>query len=101
MQSYHQRYRGTFFRLTKQLQIESASQNRQLLEALDFIHQTQYGPPLLDDEIALDFAAARWRSLIRKKVDGEWKLKNEHLQSCVFSYIADVLRNGDLYELGS
>ncbi len=30
MQGYHQRNRGTFFRLTKQLQIQSASQNKQL-----------------------------------------------------------------------
>lgn len=101
MQGYHQRYRGTFFRLTRRLQIQSASQNRQLLDALDYVHKTQYGPPLLDDEIDLDFATPRWRSLIRKRVDGAWKLQKEHLQACVFSYLADGLRNGDLYISGA
>ncbi len=101
MQTYHQRYRGTFFRLTTQLQIESASQNKQVWEALAYVQQTQYGPTHLDDEIALDFATARWRSLIRKKIDGTWKLQKEHLQACVFSYVADGLRNGDLYVSGS
>jgi hypothetical protein len=67
MQGYHQRYRGTFFRFTKQLQIQAASQNKQLLTALEFVHQTQYAsPPYLDDEIAIDFATPRWRSLIKE-----------------------------------
>jgi TnpA family transposase len=101
MQGYHQRYRGTFFRLTRRLQLHTASQNRQLLDALVYVHQTQYGPPLLDDEIDLDFAASRWRNLIRKRVDGQWKLQKEHLQACVFSYLADGLRNGDLYIAGA
>jgi len=101
MQGYHQRNRGAFFRLTKQLHIQAALPNSQLLEALKYVQQTQYGPAHLDDEIDLDFATPRWRSLIRQKVEGEWKLDKIHLQVCVFSCIADGLRNGDLYVSGS
>jgi TnpA family transposase len=101
MQGYHQRYRGIFFRLIKQLNIQTASPNKQLLEAMEYVQQTQYGAAHLDDDIDLDFATPRWRSLIRQKVEGEWKLEKTHLQACVFSCIADGLRNGDLYVSGS
>ena len=102
MQNYHQRNRGSFIRLTKHLNIQAISPTSPVLAALNFVHETQYTPPpYLDDEIDLSFASKKWRLLIRRKIDGEWKLRKEHLQACVFSYVADGLRNGDLFVAGS
>ena len=101
MQTYHYRNRGSFFRVTRHLDIQAVEPGSTLLAALLFVHKTQYTSDPLDDEINLDFASQKWRSLIRQKIGGELKINKDYLQACVFTAVADGLRNGDLFVVGS
>jgi TnpA family transposase len=99
---YYRRHRGLPFRLTRQLKIRSTSRKRTLLQALDFIqeHYRKHGTHLPPD-ISLSFASARWQTFIREKVDGQVLFHRHYLEACIFSYVADGLRSGDLYITGS
>jgi TnpA family transposase len=98
----YRHHRALPFRLTKQLKIRSATWNKALLQALDFI-QEHYdkGKSHLPADISLSFAAPRWQAFIREKIDGEIMFKKHPLEVCIFSHIADGLRNGDLYVEGT
>jgi TnpA family transposase len=72
LQPIHRKHRSISFRLTEQLHIWPATQSKAVLQALDFV-----------------------RAHRRKQ--------NErlHLEACIFTYIAEGLRSGDLYVVGS
>ena len=114
LQAYHQnnylpllpksyrRYRAIPFRLTQQLKIRSATQSQVLLQALDFLHEYRdKGNRHVPTDISIAFASQRWQAWIREKVDGEVMYNKYHLEICVFTYVADSLRNGNLYVEGS
>ncbi len=101
----HARNRATLFRLLDLLQIESATQDTTLLEALAFIRRHRHTRrDYLPHEIALDFATQRWQAFVQKKVrtnKEESLLNRRSLEICVFTYIAKALRSGDLYVVES
>jgi TnpA family transposase len=100
--NYYRSHRTVLFRLMTQLDIRSATQDQTLLRALHFIHHYQTARrDYLPDEIALDFAGQRWQTLIRTRAEGEVVLRRRELETCVFSYLAEGLRSGDLFVLGS
>lgn len=95
---FYRRHRSLPFRLTQQLKVRSATQSRVLIQALDFIQEHHHkGGTHLPADISLAFAGPRWQTLIREKVDGVVMFNRHCLEICVFSHIADGLRNGDLY----
>jgi hypothetical protein len=114
LQAYHQNnylpllrplyraHRPLLFRLTRQLQIRSASQSQLLLQALEFIQQHQGDrTEYVAADVSLAFAGPRWLALVRQKVDGEIQYHRHFLEICVFSYLAESLENTDLYVVGS
>lgn len=102
MQKPYRQNRSLPFRVTDQLDIQPTTQNSAVLQALDFIqeHQHKRGPHLPPD-VSIDFASTRWQSLIREKADGEEVFNRHQLEMCVFTYVAEHLRSGDLYVAGS
>lgn len=99
---YYHSHRQALFRLAHQLQIQAATQDKLVLDALHFIqrhqHQTRnYWP----DEISLAFASSRWVSQIRTTHQGVPVLDRRMLEMCIFTYVANHLRSGDLYVAGS
>ena len=99
---YYQSHRQALLRLSRQLQIQAATQDKLVLDALQFIqrhqHQTRdYWP----DEISLAFASGRWVNQIRATHQGVPVLDRRMLEMCVFTYVANHLRSGDLYVAGS
>jgi TnpA family transposase len=102
LQHFYRQHRQLPFRLTERLRIRSATQNQTLLQALDFIHDHRHGHgPHVPAAIGLGFASPRWQALIRERVNGQTLYNKHHLEICIFSYIADGLRSGDLYVEGS
>lgn len=100
--NYYRSHRTVLFRLMTQLDIRSATQDQTLLRALHFIqHHQTVRRAYLPDEIALDFAGQRWQTLIRTSNEGQPVFRRRELETCVFSYLADGLRSGDLYVVGS
>jgi TnpA family transposase len=98
----YQSHRQLLLRLSQQLQIQAATQDRLVLDALHFIqqHQRQTRDYWLD-EISLDFASERWVNQIRTTHQGKPVLDRRMLEVCVFSYVANRIRSGDLYVAGS
>lgn len=68
----YRHHRALPFRLTEQLQIRPATQNKTLIQALDFIHEHRHRRNShLPADISLSFTTPRWQAFIREKVDGE------------------------------
>lgn len=98
----YRRYRTVPFRLTDMLCLQAALPNPELFAALEFIHTHWHKKKtVVPADISLDFASARWQSLIRERVNGELVYNKMHLEICIFSYIAEGLRSGDIYVDGS
>ncbi len=98
----YQSHRQLILRLSRQLQIQAATQDRLVLDALHFIQQHQHQTrDYWPDEISLDFASERWVSQIRTTHQGKPVLDRRMLEICVFSYVANRIRSGDLYVAGS
>ncbi len=98
----YQSHRPLLFSLSRQLQIRAATQDEVVLDALHFIQKHQektrdYWP----DEISLEFASEKWISQIQTTHKGKSVLNRRMLEVCVFSYIANSIRSGDVYVAGS
>ena len=46
--------------------------------------------------VSIDFASARWQSLIQDKLNGEEVFSRHQLEMCVFSYVMRHLRSGSV-----
>lgn len=94
----HSSHRAAIFRLLHQLDIQTATQDDHLLDALRFLNRYQHARrDYLPNEIRLDFASDRWQALVRTKSNGQKVLKRRELEVCILSYVANGLRCGDLY----
>ncbi|SFP68381.1 Tn3 family transposase [Salibacterium halotolerans] len=95
-------YRSTLFRLVETLTLTSTSQDTSVLQALGFIIEHRHRKTnWLPDDVDLSFATEQWKRTMRVKQSGEWKLHRRHLEVCVFSYIAQELKTGDICVQGS
>lgn len=98
-------HRSILFRLVHLLDIRPTTQDRTLIDALDIIktYQDKHRIEWIDDGIDLSFASDRWRKLLREG-NGEGPgagVNRRSLEICVFSYLAEELRSGDLSVAGS
>ena len=90
--------RAVIFRVLDLIKIQSSTQDKSLLRALDFVYEHRktrkdYLPPGID----LQFASQRWQTFIRT-MDGETPmLDRRSLEVCVFIHLAEALQGGDLY----
>lgn len=92
----HARYRSLLFELIDLMDIGSATQDRNLLDALAIVrkHRHTRRNDVLDP-VDLGFASQRWQSFIKKR--GESGFDRRALEVCVFIHLADALQSGDLY----
>ena len=88
------------------VELEATSADRSLLDALDHAHAHQrLTRDLIPDHqdgrsLDLSFAAEQWQRLVRPhKHPG--RLDRRHFEACVFTYLAEHLRTGDIAVKGS
>lgn len=95
--------RATLFRVADSLVFCPTTEDRSLTGALDFIleNKSRRGEWLPDPGLDLSFASERWRALVLGERDGGVVLHRRHLEVCIFSYVAEELRTGDLCVEGS
>ena len=102
MWRFYARYRKLLFQLVRSLDIRSASQDQTLTDALCFILEHQHRRrKWLPSGLDLGFASAKWRQLILSRDGEEEVLVRQHLEICVFAYLAVELKTGDAYVVGS
>ncbi|MGF6439935.1 hypothetical protein QF001_000689 [Paraburkholderia youngii] len=95
-------HRSVLMRLARALQWDSTSQVRTLLDALDVVLESEtLHREWIDASVDLSFAAARWRKLVRRAHGEGAPTNRRYLELCVFSYMAEELRVGDLCVSGS
>ncbi|WP_255992060.1 Tn3 family transposase [Chitinolyticbacter albus] len=101
--AFFKSHRAVLFRLVHLLRIEATSQDTALLDALQVIkaYQDKHRIEFIDEDLDLSFASERWRKLLLQSTGGQLGIDRRHLEICVFSYLADELRSGDLCVAGS
>lgn len=98
----HVRHRTLLFRVLELLHLESATQDTDLLEALNFVRRYRHAHrDTVPFELDLRFASPRWLSVIQRREQGELVLQRRALEVCVFTHLALALQNGDLYVVGA
>ncbi|MEL6855637.1 MAG: Tn3 family transposase, partial [Cyanobacteria bacterium J06607_13] len=102
MWRFYSSFRRRLFDLVRLLDIQSASEDETLSEAMAFIlrhqHTRRKHLPL---DIDVSFMSRAWRQLAITNVDGQQKLVRQHLEVCVFAALAVALKTGDAYVVGS
>ncbi len=98
-------HRSILFRLVHVLDIRPTTQDRTLIDALALTktYQDKHRIEWITEGIDLSFASDRWRKLVREG-DGDGfglGVSRRSLEICVFSYLAEELRSGDLSVTGS
>ncbi len=94
----HATNRAVIFRVLDQIKIESATQDKSLLCALNFVRQHRGSrKDCLPADIDLRFASSRWRTFIQSREGTNLMLDRRALEVCVFTHLAEALQGGDLY----
>ncbi|MEX3901695.1 DUF4158 domain-containing protein, partial [Paraburkholderia sp. BR10954] len=95
-------HRSVMMRVARTLEWDSTSPVRSLLNALDAVLENEsLHREWIDADVDLSFAAPRWRKLVRRSHGDGSPTNRRYLELCVFSYMAEELRVGDLCGSGS
>lgn len=95
-------YRRVLFDLVDMLDIQSTTQEQQLVEALEFIQNHRHHTrKYLADEVDISFLSQRWQNLIADYHKGKRRYHRRHLEAAVFMAVASELKTGDLYVVDS
>jgi TnpA family transposase len=94
---YYRNDRGALFRLVKSMQLNSTSQDKSVMNAINYMldNENRRGD-WLPDEVDLSFASDRWLRTIYGMNKGELTLNRRHFEVCVFTYMAAELKTGDI-----
>lgn len=95
-------HRSMLLRLAQALDLDSTTQDRSLVRALQIMLENEsLHREWIDAEVDLSFASERWRKLVRRPHHEGPPTNRRYLEVCVFSYMANELRSGDLCVVGS
>ncbi|CAD6563203.1 Tn3 family transposase ISPa42 [Paraburkholderia sabiae] len=95
-------HRSVMMRVALTLEWDSTSPVRSLLNALDAVLENEsLHREWIDADVGVSFAAPRWRKLVRRSHGDGSPTNRRYLELCVFSYMAEELRVGDLCVSGS
>jgi TnpA family transposase len=98
----HARHRSLLFRLIDLLDIQPATQDRSLLDAMAVVSKHRHTRrDELPDSVDLGFASQRWQNFVIKRRSEPLVLDRRALEVCVFVYLADALQSGDCYVVGA
>lgn len=99
---YFRSHRSLLFRLADLLSLEPTTQDRSLVRALQVVMENeQRHREWIDEHVDISFASERWRRLVRRPPEEGPPTNRRFLELCVFSYLADELRSGDICVAGS
>jgi len=90
--------RTTLLKLIQILNLQSASQDKSLVDAMKIVlnHAKDNNEYFEDATIDISFAPEKWQNLIRKKSSSENLISRRYLEMAVFSCLSNELRSGDV-----
>ena len=115
LEQYYKSHRAALFTLVDSVAFEVTSEDRSVLDALEFVRAVRgrrgdwieetviLGRGKEKAEVSIDittFASDLWRKTLRDK-RRPGMLARRHLEVCVFSHLAAELRSGDIAVVGS
>ena len=99
---FYKSHRSELFRMARSLTIRSTTQDQSLMIALDFILENESRrSELMMANLDLSFASELWERTVFVRQGKEWAINRRHLEVCVFTYLANELKSGDLCVHGS
>ena len=102
MWEYFAPKRSVLMKLIRILNIQTASNDHSLIDAIGFIlaNENNYRESLENNELNVSFASEKWKNLIYS--DGEkTSVSRRYLEMAVFSSLADELKSGDIFITGA
>jgi TnpA family transposase len=95
--------RTTLLKLARILNLQSASQDKSLVDALQTVLtntpiKSEY---FVDDSVDVSFAPEKWQNLICKKGQSQNLISRRYLELAVFSCLSNELRSGDIFIEGA
>lgn len=94
---FYKSHRSAFFRLLGGLKFASTSQDQSLIEALQFLWSNAHRRgEWLPATVDLSFASNQWQKLVMMPRGEQTLLVRRHFEVCVFSYLANELKSGDI-----
>ncbi|MEH6633078.1 MAG: Tn3 family transposase [Halopseudomonas aestusnigri] len=98
----HSNHRSVLLNLLELLPIKSATRNRTIMDALNFVLENRHARRnYFEASIDLGFASYRWREFVTVRVGKEIVLDRRALEVCVLTHVARALEGLDLYVEGS
>lgn len=97
---YFKDKRATLFNLMGLLQIQASNQNKDLINAMNYIcdHRQRRSDHIeADDSLKLGFLTEDWKKLIFDRKDNKKLTNRKHLEVCIFSNLASDLKSGDAF----
>jgi hypothetical protein len=98
LERFYRPHRSLLFSLISALDIHSATQDTSLIDAFQFAlaHQHKKGE-WLSGKLDLSFASQQWQNLVEGKDKDNPTVHRRYLEMCVFSFLANELKSGDVY----
>jgi TnpA family transposase len=95
--------RLTLLKLARILNLQSASQDESLVNALQIVLENAHikSEYFENDTVDVSFAPEKWQNLINRKVQSQNLVSRRYLEMAVFSCLANELRSGDVFIEGA
>lgn len=95
----HLPYRKVLLNIIEALQINSATEDKQLIIAWQLYQKYRYSRKryIIKESFPLGFASQRWKQLIVGSSENEVSYDRQLLELCLLSYICEALQSTDLY----
>ncbi len=102
VKKFYSSHRKALFTVIKTLDLRSTTSDQTLIDAMQFIiaHE-QSRKTYLEATLDLSFASQKWLRTVCVQHEGKSCYVRQHLETCIFSYIAAELKTGDLCVMGS
>ncbi len=102
VKKFYGSHRKALFTVIKTLELHSTTSDQALIEAMQFIIAHEHSPKqYLEATFDLSFASKKWQRTVLVKRKGKIWFMRHHLETCVFSSLADELKSGDICVSGS
>jgi hypothetical protein len=102
VKKFYGSHRKALFRVIKTLDLRSTTSDQDLIEAMKFIIANEHSPKqYLEATFELSFASQKWQRTVLVRRKGKSCFRRHHLETCVFSYLAEELKSGDICVQGS
>jgi len=102
VKKFYGSHRKALFTVIKTLELHTTTSDHALIDAMHFIIAHEQSPKqYLEATFDLSFASKKWQRTVLVRRKGKTWFVRHHLETCVFSALAEELKSGDICVAGS